>query len=72
KNWGGFCMNMVAAITFAASGIVQWPVALLMAAGATAGGYAGSRGAQRLPRHYVRRAVGIIGFASGAWLLLRR
>ena len=71
KNWGGFCMNMVAAITFAVSGIVDWPVALLMAASATVGGYFGSKGAQRLPKSYVRAAVAVIGFTSGIWLLMR-
>ena len=72
KNWGGFCMNMVAALAFAFSGLVNWPIALVMAASATLGGYVGSRGAQRLPRHYVRWAVAGIGFVSAAWLLLRR
>ncbi len=71
KNWGGFCMNAVAAATFAVSGIVEWPVALVMAASATAGGYIGARGAQRLPASYVRAAVAVIGFTSGLWLLVR-
>ena len=71
KNWGGFCMNFVAAITFAASGIVDWPVALSMAVGSIAGGYLGARGAQRLPQSLVRGAVAVIGTVSGVWLLLR-
>lgn len=71
KNWGGFCMNAVAAATFALSGIVDWPVALIMAVSATAGGYLGSRGAQRLPKSLVRATVAVIGFTSGLWLLVR-
>jgi uncharacterized membrane protein YfcA len=71
KNWGGFCMNAVAAATFAVSGIVDWPVALLMAVSATIGGYLGSKGAQRLPKSYVRATVAVIGFVSGIWLLIR-
>lgn len=71
KNWGGFCMNLVAAATFAFSGIVDWPVALSMAVGSMAGGYAGARGAQRLPALVVRGIVGAVGLASAAWLLLR-
>ena len=71
KNWGGFCMNLVAAATFAASGIVDWPVALSMAAGSIAGGYLGARGAQRLPQTLVRGAVVLIGVGSGLWLLVR-
>lgn len=68
KNWGGLCMNFVAAVAFAFSSLVDWPVALAMAVGAIAGGYAGSRGAQRVPQRYVRWAVIAIGLASGVWL----
>lgn len=71
KNWGGLCMNAVAAITFIVSGIVDWPVALAMAVGATAGGYGGSRLAQRTPQKYVRALIAAIGLVSGIWLLLR-
>jgi uncharacterized membrane protein YfcA len=71
KNWGGFCMNAVASMSFASSGIVDWPVALTMAIGAMAGGYLGSRGAQRISQRYVRGAVVLIGTVSGIWLLIR-
>jgi uncharacterized membrane protein YfcA len=70
KNWGGLCMNAVAAITFAFSDIVSWPVALAMAVGATVGGYGGSRLAQRVPQRAVRRAIVVIGLTSGIWLLV--
>jgi uncharacterized membrane protein YfcA len=72
KNWGGLCMNGVAAVMFATSGIVDWPVALAMAAGGIGGGYAGSRLAQRVGQQPVRRAIVVIGFGAFVWLLLRR
>ncbi|HSA57190.1 MAG TPA: sulfite exporter TauE/SafE family protein [Gemmatimonadaceae bacterium] len=72
KNWGGLCMNAVAAATFAFSGLVDWPVAIAMAAGAIAGGYGGSRLAQRVPQELVRRAIMVIGLASAFWLAARR
>ena len=71
KNWSGFCMNIVATLVFALSGIVDWTIALTMAVGAIAGGYIGSRSAQRLPQQFVRGAVAVIGISSGIWLLLR-
>jgi uncharacterized membrane protein YfcA len=71
KNWGGFCMNLVAALTFAVSGIVRWPVALAMAIGSVAGGYVGARAALRVPQDVVRAAVAAVGVLSGLWLLLR-
>ncbi len=71
KNWSGFCMNAVAAVTFAFSGIVVWPVALSMAVGAIAGGFVGSHMAQRVPQHVVRGAVSLVGVASGVWLMMR-
>jgi uncharacterized membrane protein YfcA len=71
KNWGGFCMNLVAAVIFAFSDIVDWPVALTMAVASIAGGYLGARGAQRIPQSLVRGTVGVIGLVSGVWLLVR-
>jgi uncharacterized protein len=70
KNWGGLCMNAVAALTFAFSGLVRWPIALGMAVGSIGGGYVGSRLAQRTPQRYVRRAVVLIGLGGGLWLLM--
>lgn len=72
KNFGGMCMNLVAALTFAFSGLVSWPIALAMAVGSMSGGYLGSRGAQRVPRQYVRYAVVAIGLCGGIWLLLNQ
>jgi uncharacterized membrane protein YfcA len=72
KNWGGLCMNAVAAVMFAFTSLVSWPIALTMAAGSIAGGYLGARAAQRTPQRYVRRAVIAIGLAGGFWLLLHQ
>jgi uncharacterized membrane protein YfcA len=72
KNWGGTCINFVAVTIFAVSGIVSWPIALVMAVGATIGGYAGSGLAQRVEQRTVRRAIIAIGLASGAWLLVQQ
>ncbi len=71
KNWGAVCMNVVAAGIFAASGVVDWPVALTMAAGGLLGGYAGSRMAQRVGQQRVRHAIVAIGLASFLFLLFR-
>ena len=72
KNWGGLCMNAVAAVLFAFSSLVSWPVALAMAFGAACGGYLGSRGAQRVSQDLVRGAVVLIGVTSGVLLLVTR
>ena len=71
KNWGGLCMNAVAALMFVFSSLVTWPIALSMAVGSIGGGYFGSRAAQRTPQHYVRRAVIAIGFLGWLWLLVK-
>ena len=72
KNWGGLCMNAVAALMFAFSSLVSWPVALSMAIGSIGGGYFGSRAAQRVPKQFIRAAVIGIGLAGGIWLLRAR
>jgi uncharacterized membrane protein YfcA len=72
KNWGALCINAAAAVTFTVSGLVHWRVAVAMAVGSLAGGYAGSRLAQSVPQIWVRRAIIAIGFGSGLALLLGR
>ena len=71
KNWAAVCFNGVAAAVFIFSGLVDWPVAAVMAIGAALGGWTASRIAQRIPREYVRTAVGMIGLGAAAWLFLR-
>lgn len=72
KNWGGLCMNAIAAVAFAASGLVIWPVALTMGAASLGGGYVGSRVAQRVGPRIVRIIIGIVGITSGIWLMVTR
>jgi uncharacterized membrane protein YfcA len=72
KNCGAACSNASAAGIFAFTSLVNWPIALSMAAGAIAGGYAGSRVALRIPQRYVRYAIVLIGLVSGLWLLVPR
>lgn len=69
KSWGGLCMNAIAALLFAFSRLVDWPVALGMAAGAMVGGYTGSRVAQRVGQRAVRWAIIVIGLGSGLAML---
>ena len=69
KNWGGTCINGVAVVMFAFGGIVDWPIALTMAAGGVLGGYAGARLAQRVGQERVRGAIVAIGLAAFCWLL---
>jgi hypothetical protein len=72
KNVNGISFNGIAAIAFASMGLVVWPIALVMALGSTAGGYAMSGLAQRVPQAWVRSAVTVIGMASAVWLFLSR
>src|SRR6266576_1649724 len=69
KNWGGTCINGVAVVMFAFGGIVDWPIALTMAAGGVLGGYAGARLAQRVGQERVRDAIVVVGLAAFCWLL---
>lgn len=71
KNINGICFNGIAAIAFASMGLVDWPIALVMALGSTAGGYTMSGLAQKVPQAWVRNAVTLIGFASAIWLFAK-
>jgi uncharacterized membrane protein YfcA len=71
KNLLGFLINAMAAVYFAFMGAVIWQDALIMAAGATAGGYGGANLALRLGRTFIRRLVIFIGAAMTLALFLR-
>ena len=71
KNFLGVCINSVAVVSFSIVHMVVWPKALLMAVAALAGGYFGSRTAQRVGRLSIRRAIVVIGFAITIVLLWR-
>ncbi|MCI0489844.1 MAG: sulfite exporter TauE/SafE family protein [Blastocatellia bacterium] len=72
KNFFALAINGVAAAYFIWSGAVRWDDAIVMAAGAIAGGYGGAGLARKLGRRFVRRAVIAIGLAMALSLLLRR
>lgn len=72
KNFNGICFNGIAALTFALKGLVNWPIAVVMAIGSSVGGYAMSGLAQRVPQAWVRAAVSLIGIGSAVWLFLSR
>ncbi len=73
KNLNGMCINGIAAVLFVAKGgLVRWDIALLMAAGAIFGGYAGAGTARRIGQKNVRRMIILIGLALTLWLLARQ
>ncbi|HEY8961187.1 MAG TPA: sulfite exporter TauE/SafE family protein, partial [Luteolibacter sp.] len=63
KNILGSLINVVAALLFIARGMVDWPKAGVMTAGAILGYYLGSHYSQKIPQPWVRRLVLAIGFA---------
>ena len=71
KNFLGICINSVAVVAFTISHLVSWPRALLMAVGASLGGYIGARMARRVGRVFIRRAIVTIGLAITAVMLWR-
>jgi uncharacterized protein len=71
KNILAVVINGVAAVYFIWSGLVSWPHAAVMAAGAIIGGIGGTGIARRIGRPMVRRIVVIIGFAMAVSLMLR-
>ena len=71
KNLLATCINIVAAVYFAFAGLVFWPDAFVLAAGAIVGGIAGAHIARRIGRNAVRRIVIVVGFAMALSLMFR-
>ena len=72
KNFLALCINGCAAAYFVFAGAVSWRHALVMTAGAIAGGFGGAGLARRLGRTFVRRAVVAVGLAMAISLFYQR
>jgi uncharacterized protein len=59
-------INLVAAGWFIVAGLVHWPKAGVMTAGALLGYFLGSHYAQRIPQQRVRQIITLIGFVISA------
>jgi uncharacterized membrane protein YfcA len=64
-------VNGVAVITFIVARAIYWPQALVMIAGAIAGGYFGAHYAQRLPQAWVRGFVILVGSAMTVYFFAK-
>jgi uncharacterized membrane protein YfcA len=71
KNLLSAAANGVAAVTFAAAGMVDARAALVMTPGAVIGGFVGAQLARRAPARAVRGLVVAIGFGLSALLAYR-
>ena len=71
KNLLSVFVTGVAALYLAFTGLVFWPEAAVMAAGAIAGGALGAGAARRVGRAVVRRVVIAIGFGMSLAMFLR-
>ena len=66
-----FVINGMALIYFTVKGLVIWPIAFLMAAGAVFGGYAGARLAKQVDQGYLRMGIVGVGLFVSVWLFFR-
>lgn len=71
KNLASVCITLIPLICFYSTGLINWKVGIIMAAGSVTGGYYGAVFAQRIPSHAVRIIVIVIGIGTVAYLGLR-
>lgn len=71
KNLLSIVINGVAVVPFLIAGIINWPVALLMAVFAMGGGYFGARFFRRVPSRVTRLIVLGIGLGMSAYFFVR-
>jgi uncharacterized membrane protein YfcA len=70
KQCVSLVINVAAAVFFIFSGLVVWPVAVVMAAGALTGGMIGGKIAGRIDPAQLRGAVVVIGVIVGVYFLV--
>jgi uncharacterized membrane protein YfcA len=71
KNLLSILINGVAIVPFLIAGIINWPIALLMAVFAMGGGYFGARFFRRTPSNVTRVIVLAIGAGMSAYFFVR-
>lgn len=72
KNLLGSLINLVAALWFIAAGMVNWPQALALTAGALAGYYLGAHYSQRIQPRRVRQMITAVGLLISAIMFWRQ
>jgi len=65
-------INQVAAIYFIFAGLIDWPKALVMTAGALAGYFLGAHYSQRIPQRRVRQIITAVGFTISAVMFYKQ
>lgn len=71
KTFLASAINAVSVVIFVQADLVNWPYALVMAASAIVGGFAGAKLAKRMPARYVRWLVVAIGFGLALFYALK-
>lgn len=71
KNIISFCISVVSVATFSAAGLVRWPEACLMMAGATCGGYVGAVWAKKVSEGWLRVTITVIGLVMSLIFFIR-
>lgn len=73
KTFLAAIINTATVAVFLSAGdrLVRWDLAWPMVVSSIVGGYCGARVARRLPAHYVRYAVVVIGFSLSAYYFLK-
>lgn len=64
-------INGVALVAFIVAGVIQWPQALVMVAGAITGGYGGAAVARQLKPSWVRAAVLVVSVTLTVYFFVR-
>ena len=71
KNVSAILVSLISLAVLYSTGLIDWHIGLVMAAGTTIGGYLGARAAKRVSSYWLRVAVIVIGLAAAAHLGLK-
>ena len=71
KNLTNTMVTILGVGIFTVTGLISWPEALIMMAGAAIGGYASAYYARRVPQGLLHGAVIILGFCLSAYYFLK-
>lgn len=71
KNLSSIVVSGVSVLCLYGTGLIDWRVGAIMATGTTAGGYLGAHIGKKIPSHWLRVGVIVVGLCAAAHLALQ-
>ncbi len=71
KNVSAILVSLISIAVLYSTGMIDWHIGMVMAAGTTVGGYLGAHAAQKVSSHWLRIVIIIVGLGAATYLAMK-